>query len=363
MREKPWIFEEYGIENLPWVSIGEFPTKVHKLEKVGEHLNYKDIWIKRDDKTSSKYGGNKVRKLEFVIGAALKKGKKWILTYGGIGSNQVLAMTIHSKSFGIKTIGILKYQPITQHVLNNLYLMTYFGTHISYASSSLMATLKTYWHILTKRSVYVAPVGASNELGTIGFVDAMFELKRQIEKGEAPMPRNIFVPVGSSGTYAGLLLGKKLLNLDVNIVGVKVAASKRTQPSFIVKLANKALNVLRQYSKDVPNVKVTENDVIILSDYLGEGYGAPTKEGLDAIALLERTEGIKLEPVYTGKTFAALIDYAKRGEEGPLLFWNTYNSVDFSNILKNFSIDALPNPIRKIIEKETKKAKNERHEI
>ena len=357
LRDKPWFFEEYEIEGLPWVPIGNFPTRIHRLEKLSSFLGFDGIWIKRDDQTSNKYGGNKIRKFEFVIADALSKGKKWILTYGGLGSNQVLAMTIHSKAFGLKTIGILSYQPITQHVLNNLYLMTHFGTYISYASSPLMATLKTYWHILTKKDVYKVPVGASSERGVLGFVDAMFELKKQVENGEAPMPRNIFVAVGSAGTYAGLLLGKKLLDLDVNIMGVKVSTMKRTQPEFIAKLANKALNLLRSYSKDVPDVKVEEKDVILLKEYLGKGYGAPTQKGLSAISLLERTENIKLEPVYTGKTFAALVDFVKREGEGPVLFWNTYNSVDFSDILKNFSIDSLPEKIQKIIKPEITKQK------
>ena len=352
LRDKPWIFKEYQIEGIPWVSIGNFPTKVHKLEKLGDFLRYNDIWIKRDDQTSDRYGGNKVRKLEFVIGVALSKKKEWILTYGGLGSNQVLAMTIHASSFGLKTIGILRYQPITRHVLENLYLMVHFGTHISYASNSLMSFLKTYWHILTKRSVYKVPVGASNEYGVLGFVDAMFELKMQVENGEMPMPRNIFVPVGSSGTYAGLLLGKKLLDLDVNLIGVKVTTSKRTRPRYIVKLANKALEILRHHSKEVPAVELSERDVIVLGNYLGAGYGAPTKEALEAISLLEKTENIKLEAVYTGKTFAALIDFVKKGGEGPILFWNTYNSVDFSDILKDFSVDALPKPVRKIVMKQ-----------
>ena len=227
--------------------------------------------------------------------------------------------------------------------------MTHFGTEISYASSPLTATLKTYWHILTKRRVYKVPVGASTERGVLGFVDAMFELKKQVESDEAPTPTNIFIPVGSSGTYAGLLLGKKLLNLDVNIMGVKVTGMKYTQPKFITKLANKALNLLRAHSKDVPNVKVEEKDVIILKNYLGKGYGIPTREGLDAISLLEEIENIKLEPVYTGKTFAALLDFVKREGNGPVLFWNTYNSIDFSVILKNFSTSALPKRIQGVI--------------
>lgn len=354
MREKPWIFKEYEIEDLPWVPIGNFPTKIHKLQRFGEALDFENIWIKRDDQTSDEYGGNKIRKFEFIIADAVKKGKKWILTYGGIGSNQVLAMTIHSKSFGLKTIGILSYQPVTKHVLNNLYLMAHFGTHISYANSSLMSTLKTYWHLLTKRGVYISPVGASSERGVLGFADAMFELKMQVEHNEAPMPKNIFVAVGSCGTYAGLLLGKKLLDLDVNIIGIKVSDMRLTNTRTIVKLANKALNLLRNHSKDVPNVEIEEKDVILRNEYLGKGYGSPTPECLDAISLMEKKENIKLEPVYTGKTLAALIDFVKRDGNGPVLFWNTYNSVDFSNILKNFKLNVLPKAIQKIVKQKVR---------
>ncbi len=351
MRDKPWIFEEYEVEGIPWISVGNFPTRVHKLSNLGEAVGFEDIWIKRDDQSSDKYGGNKIRKFEFVLADALKKKRKWIITYGGLGSNQTLAMTIHAKAYGLKTIAVLVDQPITRHVIENLWLMHYFGAHISYAGNTAMAVLKTIWHFLTKRGVYMVPVGASNALGTLGYVDAMIELKRQVDSGEIPMPKHIFVAVGSCGTYAGLLLGKKLLNLDVEIRGVKVTQMKMTNPKNIVKLASKALNLLREHSRDVPDVKIDERDVILDGNYLGQGYGFPTQECLEAISLMEKTEHIKLEPVYTGKALAALIDFARKEHDGPLLFWNTYNSVDFSDILKKLDVQKLPKKIRKVIER------------
>jgi len=352
MRDKPWIFEEYEVEGIPWISIGNFPTRLHKLSSFGEAVGFEDIWIKRDDQSSEKYGGNKIRKFEFVLADALEKRKKWIITFGGLGSNQTLAMTIHAKDHGLKTIAVLVDQPITRHVIENLWLMYYFGAHISYAGNTLMAVLKTMWHYLTKRGVYMVPVGASNALGTLGYVDAMIELKRQVDSGEAPMPKYIFVAVGSCGTYAGLLLGKKLLDLDVEIRGVKVTQMKMTNVKNIVELANGALNLLREHSRDIPDVEVSEKDVILEENYLGAGYGFPTLEGLKAILLLEKTEHIDLEPVYTGKTLAALIDFVKKENDGPVLFWNTFSSVDFSDTLKKLDIQKLPRKIRKLIERE-----------
>ena len=352
VRDKPWIFEEYEIEGIPWISIGNFPTKIHRLSNFCDVVGFDDIWIKRDDQSSDKYGGNKIRKFEFVLADALKKRRKWIITYGGLGSNQTLAMTIHAKALGLKTIAVLVDQPITEHVIENLWLMHYFGAHISYAGNTAMAVLKTIWHYLTKRGVYMVPVGASNPLGTLGYVDAMFELKRQVENGEAPMPKYIFIPVGSCGTYAGLLLGKKLLDLDVEIRGIKVTQMKMTSVKTIVKLANKALKLLKEHSREVPSVEISEKDVVLDRGYLGDGYGFPTVEGLRAMLLMEKTEHIELEPVYTAKALAALIDFVKKEPDGPLLFWNTYNSVDFSEILEKLDVQKLPKKIRSVVERE-----------
>jgi len=342
MREQPWLFETFDVRDIPWMPIGNFPTPIHRLENLEKFLGYDGIWIKRDDKSSNIYGGNKVRKFEFVLADAKRKNAKWVMSFGGLGSNQTVALTIYASKLGMKTISVLVYQPITEHVLKNLWLMHYFGSHISYAGNVPRAVLKAIWHILTKRKLYVVPVGASSPLGTLGYVDAMIELKKDVDEGRAEMPRAIFVAVGSCGTYAGLLVGKKLLGLDdVKIIGIAVSKDSIKTKERVLKLARKTYKLLKEHAS-VPEVKIDENDIIIDDNYLGRCYGDPTRESVKAVILLKKLENVELETTYTGKTIAALIDYARRGIEGPILFWNTFNSVDLSYAFKEMDYKKMP---------------------
>ena len=346
------LFEKYPAltKRLPWMPLGDWPTPVHKLENLGKAVDYPELWIKRDDKSSTVYGGNKVRKLEFMLADARKKGCKWVITYGGIGTNHGLATTIHAGRLGLKTALILIRQPLTDHVQENLLLDCHYGAELHYAPNNIIGVLQSAGVYLQRGNVYFIPPGGSSTLGSVGYVNAALELKQQIDAGMLPEPEYIFCALGSKGTMAGLMLGCRLAGMKTKVIGVRVAAEWVTRTDNIWRLANRMVGLLRKYDKSVPDLKFTLNDVHIINEFFGSEYGAVTPEGEQALALMERTEGITLELTYTAKTVAAMLDYIKKHPElngAPLLYWHTYNGVDFSKELaENHDCTRLPQEVQ-----------------
>ncbi|MFA5400944.1 MAG: pyridoxal-phosphate dependent enzyme [Dehalococcoidia bacterium] len=333
------LFEAYPAleKRVPWISLGQYPTPVQKLENLGKTIGYPEIWIKRDDKSSDVYGGNKIRKLEFAIADALRKKKKYMITVGGIGTNHGLATTIHCGRAGIKTALVLIPQQITDKVQENLLLDQHFGADINVGRSTMEAYLRAAWLILTHPNFYLLWAGGTSPLSTFGYVNAALELKQQIGAGLLPEPKYIFGATGSMGTTAGLIVGCRLAGLKSRIAGVKVSMDAYSNVKGIVSLCNKTIKLMRKYDPSVPDMKFTDSDFDLEQDFFGGEYGRVTPEGRAAVDLIKKTEGIKLETTYTGKALAAMLDFIKKGRSpdgAPLLFWNTYNSVDYSETIK-----------------------------
>ena len=189
---------------------------------------------------------------------------------------------------------------------------------------------------LKHRKVYFIPPGGSSTLGSLGYVNAVFELKKQIDAGLIPEPEYIFCALGSKGTMAGLLAGTKLAGMKTRVVGVRVAEFWITKPENVAGLANRMIAMLHKYDKSVPALKCSMDDVHVIHDFFGGEYGRVTAEGKAAMALVWETEKIKLELTYTAKTFAAMLDFIRKHPElknAPLLYWHTYNAVDFTKVL------------------------------
>jgi len=342
------LFEAYPAleKHLPWTPLGNWPTPVQKLDKLGRAVGHNNLWVKRDDLSSDIYGGNKVRKLEFLLADALKRDFKWAVTFGGIGTNHGLATTVHASRLGIKTALILVKQPLTANVQENLLLDHHFGADTHYASNTATGLLQTAGVYLRGRSVYFIAPGGSSTLGSLGYVNAALELKKQVEAGLLPEPEHIFCPLGSKGTHAGLLLGLRLAGMKTRVTGVRVAEKWITKNENVARLANRMVALLRKYDKSVPRLKFTPDDVHVNPDFFGGLYGRVTEPGLKAMELMRETEGVWLEPVYTAKTIAAMLDFIAGNpglKNAPVLYWHTYNGADFSEVLKaNCDYTALP---------------------
>lgn len=323
-----------GPLELPRVPLTLLPTPVHRLERLGIERGLDAVWVKRDDRSGALYGGNKPRKLEFLLGEALRRGYRKVITFGGIGTHHGLATTLCARQAGLRTQLVLLPQPVTEHVRQCLLLDHAYGAELYYAGN-VAGVAVTALSLCVRGLVrgdlpWIVPAGGSSPRGALGYVNAAVELAEQVRAGELPEPDFIFVPLGSGGTAAGLMLGLKLAGLSSRVVAVLVTDILPPSAARLRRLARGSLQLLRRYRPRIPAVKVRSGDVTIVRGHLGRGYGAPTAAGESASALLADLEGIQLEPTYTAKCFAALLELATqepyRGRT--LLFWNTYSSVD-----------------------------------
>ena len=351
--QRPWIFELFpGLkQNLPWTPLINAPTPTEKLEAVSKFLG-KEVWIKRDDKTSPIYGGNKPRKLEFILAQALSLGRKTLVTGGGLGTNHGLATAIFGQEMNLDVALGLFPQPVTDHVRKNLLLFHAHGAETVCFSSMLKAVL--YYYVIERirrGNAYFIPPGGSSPLGTLGYVDAGLELAMQVNRGDLPLPQVIFVAAGTCGTTAGLILGLKLGGIEAPVMGVQVAYGMFSSPKTVLNLARKTLRLMRSSDHSVPEVTITADDIFFDSEHLGAGYGHPTDEGRSALALMSEMEDVSLDITYTAKTFGALLRYVKTHPvDGPVLFWNTFNSVDLSHKTTGIQYDLLPRQFHRFFE-------------
>jgi len=362
------LFKQYPLleEKLPYISLGEFPTPVQKLERLGTDLGISQFCIKRDDLSGKLYGGNKPRKLEFILGSALRSGTREVITFGGAGSNHALATAIYARQVGLKSISMLMLQPNARYVRHNLLMSHYSGAELHSCGAQLesawnmplvyLATIHRLLRCRLKSGCFpqLVPPGGSSPLGVIGFVNAALELKEQIANGDMPEPECIYVACGTMGTVAGLILGLRAAKLKSRVVSVRVTSENFVNTKGMIKLINRTNSLIHSLDASFPIFEFSAVDVDIRHDYFGKRYALFTKEGMEAISLMKDCEGIKLEGTYTGKTLAAIIDDAKRGklQHSTALFWNTLNSRDFSEAISNLDYHDLPRCFHRYFEEE-----------
>jgi D-cysteine desulfhydrase len=336
---------------VPYTPLIDMPTPVEKFNSDAINLpELEGLWIKRDDKTNPIYGGNKVRKLEFILSNA--KGKNQIVTIGAIGTNHGVATSIFCRLHGFKCRIILFDQPVTSTVIHNLKLMKINGAKLEYRGSMLSAGLLYYLAQLIPGHNYFLPPGGSSVMGCIGYVNAAFELKQQVENGELPEPDQIICPVGSSGTMAGLALGCQLAGLKSKVQGISVVPSHLgilpiCTTKTVAHLMNRTYGFLRDTSDEVPLI---QPKVIYLDDgYCGRGYGYATEEG-DAAMETFRRRNIVLESTYTAKTAAAALQSCRSNPDETILYWHTFNSVVLDAELSSTDIKTLPRELKDIVQ-------------
>ncbi len=319
------------IKSIPRLPLGNFPTPVQRLSNLGRALGLKSLWIKRDDLSGPLGGGNKVRKLEYLFAAARADSKgderETLFTIGPTGSNHVRATVVYGKVSGFRVECLLFKQPRTEYSEANYRTICEQADriHVAQHISALFALygyerLKTVLRLGAKR--YFIAAGGSSPLGSIGYVKAVSELKSQIEEGLLPEPRFIFIPVGTCGTVAGLIVGTRIAGLQTHIVGVRVADWAVTNSWAISRMVKRTLRLIHAADTDAIRYQRME----LWHEDFGKGYALPTEASRHAVKMMHEHEGITLENTYTGKTLAALVHYIKaHGWEGEhILFWHTY---------------------------------------
>ena len=319
------VADPLGPLDLPRLRLGEAPTPVRQLE-LGDGA---DVWIK-DDGAFAAHGGNKARKLEWLLADARRRGARTVITGGAIGTNHGLAVARYAADLGMRTVLILVPQPEDDHVRAQLAAIRETGASLRFAGGLIrgVATGLRELAALTASDPgppYFMPPGGSTPRGCVGYACAGLELGRQVRAGELPEPERLVVAAGTGGTAAGLLLGMRLAGLRTRLVPILVNDVTPVRPRTIAGLANRTAMFLRRGGARVPAFAFDARDVELRREWLGEGYGHATADGAAAKDRFA-AEGVRLEPVYTAKAAAAALALCGEPGSGPLLYWHTFGS-------------------------------------
>jgi len=310
---------------LEHVALGSGPTPVRRLDGL-EELAGVDLWLKDESRYGDGgWGGNKVRKLEWIIPEAHRRGVRTLFTVGGIGTHWGLACALYGRERGLRTVLGLVDQPVDDHVRAQLARLEASGAELHRFRTARRLRLAAPWLILKnvrgRRLPWYLPAGGSNAVGALGYVETALELADQVRRGALPEPATIVVPVGSGGTAAGLAVGLRLGGLHSRVFGVVVNDSFPLDAPVIARLANRTADLLAARGAEaLPSIEPDDLDARF--DWLGATYGDPTPASTRMVAAAARA-GLELEPVYTGKALAAVADLADT-LPGPVLWLNTH---------------------------------------
>ena len=301
--------------------LSERPTPVRELAGLG-------IWVKEDGAFGSGgWGGNKVRKLEWLIPDARRRGRRSILTFGGLGTNWGLATALYAREHGLETALALVDQPIDDHVRAQLARLEASGARIHRTHTKARTVAMLPWLLARNarggRPPYLLPAGGSSPVGALGYVEAALEIAAQVEDGSLPEPAHVVVPVGTGGTAAGLALGFQLAGLRTRVVGVVVNDQLRLDAPVLARLARRTAALLERRGARLGRLQLGPDMLDLTRDQIGAGYGHPTEAAARAAALAAE-ERLSLDPVYTAKAMAGLLALREEGRLGdPVLFVHT----------------------------------------
>ncbi len=342
-----------GLLDVPRVPIAMRPTPVDRSMQLESDLGVGDLRIKREDVSGSPYGGNKIRKLEFLLGKAKAEGHTATITFGAAGSNHALATAVYSSREGLEHHSLLSPQPNARYVRKNLLHHAAQGVDILHGESfeGHERTVEELTEMIEARdgvAPLVVPIGGSSPLGTFGPVDAALEFADQVASGSAPEPDFVYVPLGSLGTVAGVAIGLAAAGLKSKVVAVRVTPIEWANPESLGNLVNDTVDLLRSFDSSFPELRYEDLGVEIRDEFYGEGYARFTSAGMEGIAIA-RAAGYGLEGTYSGKAFSALVADARAGRlaDSNAVFWLTYNSQDVSEAIEGATAERLPGPLQR----------------
>lgn len=303
------------------VPLGQFPTPLEKLERLSRHLGGPEIWVKRDDQSGLATGGNKARKLEFLFADALAQKCDHVVTLGGPQSNHARQTAAAAAQLGLGCSLVLRGNPPAQR-LGNLLLDELLGAtiHLSGArtcdevAAEVMAALRG-----SGGRPYLIPVGGSNGLGALGYAVAMEEALDQLAGMSLVIDTMVFAS-SSAGTQAGLVLGAALRKFPGRVLGISIDSPEAELKARVIEIALDAAKIASA------GVTAAQLRVEVNADYLGGGYSVVGDLERDAIRTVARTQGLLLDPVYTGRAMGGLMDLIQRGvfsKNDRILFWHT----------------------------------------
>ncbi len=355
------LFERFpGLkEKLPYIGLGTFPTPVHRLEKLGKILGIHRLYIKQDGFSAQPFGGNKIRKLEFLLGEALSQKAKSIITSGFAGSNHSLATAVCARGLDLKSISLLMPQSNAYYVRRNLAMSFLYNAELHCYPTKKRLNYAADFHRWKQRWLcgkvpYMIPPGGTSPVGVLGFVNAAFELKQQVDRGEIPEPDFLYLAMGTAGTAAGLMIGLKVLGLKTRVIPIRIIDPLFMPPSAMVDIVSGTVELLRSKDGSFPFVQITEGELGIRDEFVGDGYARFTDKGMDAVRLIRKTEDVRLDGTYTGKAFSAIVEDARQRKlaDRVVLFWNTLNAHDFPDAAQCVDYHRLPRVFRRFFEED-----------
>ncbi|WP_206752301.1 1-aminocyclopropane-1-carboxylate deaminase/D-cysteine desulfhydrase [Acetobacter fallax] len=294
------------------VPLGFLPTPVEAMERLGAELGI-GLRIKRDDYTGFGVGGNKIRKMEYLMADARSQGANVLITTGGHQSNHARTVAAAAAKFGMRSVLVLRGdRPDTYQ--GNLLLDRIFGAELEFLDPD------AYFDLIEERMEahaeaarqngevpFIIPLGGANATGALGYVRAVEEMRAQYEASGARAPDVVLLPCGSGGTFAGLLVGCKMFWPQTRVIGISVSRDAAWFQGVVSKIANECANLLGETFIWQPE------DVSVADRFVGTRYGVPSDDGNSAILRVGRTEGLLLDPVYTGKAMAGLFGLVEDG--------------------------------------------------
>lgn len=319
------------LARFPRLFLAHLPTPLERMDRLSKELGGPEIWIKRDDCTGVSTGGNKTRKLEFLFAEAEAEGADMVMTQGATQSNHARQTAAFAAKLGIACHILLEdrtgYNNTNYNENGNVLLDHLHGatTEKFPGGHDMVGKMERAAEAMRAkgRKVYVIPGGGSNPTGALGYVNCAFELLGQANERGLRIDRIVHA-TGSSGTQAGLITGLSAMNAGIPLLGIGTRAPREKQEQMVFDLATRTSDKL-----GCPGV-VKRADVVANTDYVGEGYGLPTPSGIEAIRMFAELEGILLDPVYSAKGAAGLIDLIRKGafdRDERIVFLHTGGSV------------------------------------
>ena len=304
-----------NLSRFPRLHFAHLPTPLEPMPRLSEALGGPNLWIKRDDCSGLSSGGNKTRKLEFLIADALQKNADTIVAAGGTQSNHTRQTAAIAAKMGLECHLLLEnptaYEDHTYFYNGNVLLDQLHGSTISKrpAGTDMNVAMEALAQLLRDegKNPYIIPIGGSNEIGALGYVNAAIELLNQANDRSLRID-HLLHATGSSGTQAGLVLGMQATNSGIPVYGINVSRPGREQEAMVLDLARRTAVYM-----GLKDDRVKKEAVIANGDYVGDGYGLPTMAMTEAVKMVAQYEGILLDPVYSGKGFSGLIDLIRKG--------------------------------------------------
>lgn len=333
---------------LPHVCLADLPTPVRDASGPAGR-----VLLKLDGSTSSLYGGNKVRKLEYALAQAKSHDCTAVATFGAAGSNHATATAMHAQAQGLHCVTFLSRQRMTPWLASNLRRQLHSNAHIVFVDGNRSQReqqardfLHTYAH-----KTWQIPMGGSSVIGTLGYVNAGLELAEQIrDAGDSP-PDRVYVPLGTMGTAVGLALGFACARLPTQVMAVRVVHETVGSEALAIRLFEKTARLMRRLDSAVPQIDFDPKLLRIRNAFFGVGYAAATQAGREALDYAKAHWSLSLETTYTGKTVAAML-HDMRQADAPArpLLWCTYSdSIPVPPLADDWA-QRLPSPLQRYVD-------------